>query len=196
MAAILPEKFEQGDFRVWLRQFEVCADANGWTEPQRLRKLPAFLRGLAATHFYALTDEQRDTYQNLLTNLTAALCPAICRETYYTEFGERMLRNGEDSSMSCAATATPVPAESPSEPEPVVQELISAVKDLQVQQKVVVAALSAEKQRPNIKQQQPSSSSSPMQRQFICYFCNEPGHIARNCPRKPQFQCFGGQQRP
>eukprot|EP00794_Sanderia_malayensis_P020628 gene20628-biopygen17020 len=99
MAAILPEKFEQGDFRVWLRQFEVCADANGWTEPQRLRKLPAFLRGLAATHFYALTDEQRDTYQNLIANLTAALCPAICRETYYTEFGERMLRSGEDPSV-------------------------------------------------------------------------------------------------
>eukprot|EP00794_Sanderia_malayensis_P020625 gene20625-22660_t len=73
---------------------------------------------------------------------------------------------------------------------------MSAVKELQVQQKAVVAALSAERQRPSIKQQQPSSSSSPMQRQFICYFCNEPGHIARNCPRKPQFQRFGGQQRP
>eukprot|EP00794_Sanderia_malayensis_P015475 gene15475-17055_t len=95
--------------------------------------------------------------------------------------------------MSCAATATPGPAESPSEPEPVVQELISAVKELQVQQKAVVAGLSAERQRPNIKQQ-PSSSS--MQRQFVCYFCNEPGHIGRNCPKKPQFQRFGGQQRP
>eukprot|EP00794_Sanderia_malayensis_P011676 gene11676-biopygen9348 len=193
MAAILPEKFKQGDFRIWLRQFEVCADANGWTEPQRLRKLPAFLRGLAAAHFYVLKDEQRDTYPNLIANLTAALCPAICRETYYTEFGERMLRSGEDpsvylwalqellakaeptltadaqaallgrqfmkglpnsmrfkllehnpvpslnemvtfskqflavrsdasiSKLSCAATTTPVSAESPSQPEPVVQ---------------------------------------------------------------------------
>eukprot|EP00794_Sanderia_malayensis_P019774 gene19774-21709_t len=47
--------------------------------------------------------------------------------------------------MSCTATTTLVPAESPSEPEPVVQELISAVKELQVQQKAVVAALSAER---------------------------------------------------
>eukprot|EP00794_Sanderia_malayensis_P003799 gene3799-4324_t len=77
--------------------------------------------------------------------------------------------------MSCPAKTMPVPVESPS--QPVVQE--SAVKELQVQHKAVVAALSAERQRPNIKQQQPSSSSSPMQRQFICYFCNEPGHIAR-----------------
>lgn len=47
------------------------------------------------------------------------------------------------SKLFCAAAKTPVTAESPS--EPAVQELLSAVKELQVQQKAVVAALSTDR---------------------------------------------------
>ena len=30
MAAILPGKFDDGDFDAWLREFDACAAANGW----------------------------------------------------------------------------------------------------------------------------------------------------------------------
>ena len=50
------------DFRQWLRHFNPCSDANGWNNEDRLRKMAAFLRGRASTHFYALTDEQKASY--------------------------------------------------------------------------------------------------------------------------------------
>ena len=51
-----------------------------------------------------------------------------------------------------------------------VQELMTAVKELQIQQKAVVAALSTK-----------SRSSS---QGVCCFFCTEMRHIARNCPYK------------
>ena len=30
--SVVPEKFETGDFTVWLRNFECCATANGWKD--------------------------------------------------------------------------------------------------------------------------------------------------------------------
>ena len=38
MAAILPRKFDDGDFVAWLREFDACAAANGWkvTEMKKL----------------------------------------------------------------------------------------------------------------------------------------------------------------
>ena len=74
MATILPEKFDHGDFPAWLRQFECCASANKWDDEDKALKLPAFLRGVAATHFYALTDTQKDSYDHPIENLKAALC--------------------------------------------------------------------------------------------------------------------------
>ena len=34
--AILPSKFEQGDFTVWLREYDACADANGWNTEAKI----------------------------------------------------------------------------------------------------------------------------------------------------------------
>ena len=55
-----------------------------------------------------------------------------------------------------------------------VQELAMAVRELQSQQKAVVAALST-KSRPN-------RSSSQESLGLRCFFCKEMGHIARSCP--------------
>ena len=82
MATILPEKFDHGDFPAWLRQFECCASANKWADEDKALKLPAFLRGVAATHFHALSDAEKDSYAHLIENLAAALCPAVCKEMF------------------------------------------------------------------------------------------------------------------
>ena len=50
-----------------------------------------------------------------------------------------------------------------------------AIKELQIQQKAVVAALS-KKSGPNRSFQESKG--------VRCYFCKEMGHIARNCPFK------------
>ena len=97
--SILPEKFDSGDFPTWLRQFNCCASANGWTDEQKLQKLPAFLRGLAATYFHTLSDDEKDTFEHLVTSLQTALCPAVGREGYFREFEDRVLRGGEDPSV-------------------------------------------------------------------------------------------------
>ena len=97
-ASILPEKFESGDICSWIRQFEVCASANSWTDEKKLQVLPAFLRGQAATHYFALTAEQTETYADLKKHLKSALCPPVDREKYYADFDNRFLRPNEDPS--------------------------------------------------------------------------------------------------
>ena len=99
MATILPEKFDHGDFPAWLRQFECCASANKWNDEDKAVKLPAFLRGVAATHFHALTDTQKDSYDHLIENLKAALCPAVCKEMFYADFTARLLHDKEDPAV-------------------------------------------------------------------------------------------------
>ena len=97
---ILPDKYDgQRDFRQWLRHFDSCGEASGWTEGERLRKLPAFLRGRASTYFYALTTEQKADYATLKTSLQASLCPQAEREKNYRLFESRCLRPGEDPSV-------------------------------------------------------------------------------------------------
>ena len=74
----------------------------------------------------------------------------------------------------CAATTSVDSTPNVVTPFSAVQELTMAVKELQSQQKAVVAALSS-KSRPNR-----SSSQESLRRR--CFFCKEMGHIARNCP--------------
>jgi len=51
--------FQTGDFVAWLRQFECSANANTWDAAAKFRKLPAFLRGPAASYFHSLEDAQK-----------------------------------------------------------------------------------------------------------------------------------------
>lgn len=99
-SSILPERYDgQGDFRLWLRHFDACGEANGWTDAAKLKKLPAFLRGRAATHFYSLTTEQQASYGDLKDNLQKSLCPPVEREKNYRLFEARCLRPGEDPAV-------------------------------------------------------------------------------------------------
>ena len=99
MATILLEKFDHGDFPAWLLQFECCASANKWADEDEVLKLPAFLRGVAATHFHALTDAQKDSYDHLIENLQAALCSAVCKEMFCADFIARLLHGKEDPAV-------------------------------------------------------------------------------------------------
>ena len=78
MATTLPVKYEHGDFQAWLCQFECFAVANSWICLGKDRQLPAFLRGITATYFYALSNDQKDSSNSLVPNLKSALCPTVC----------------------------------------------------------------------------------------------------------------------
>eukprot|EP00794_Sanderia_malayensis_P004029 gene4029-biopygen2505 len=97
--SIIPEKFESGDFVAWLRNFECCASVNGWKDEDKLKKLPAFLKGPAAAHFHGLVAEQKASYATLSAHLKKALCPVVNRELFYAEFDCRKLRPTEDPNL-------------------------------------------------------------------------------------------------
>lgn len=98
-SAILPGKFESGDVVVWLREFDACAEANGWKTDDKIKKLPAFLREQAASHFYAIPEDDRKSYEDASKSLKEAMCPQASRENYFAQFESRMLRPGEDPSV-------------------------------------------------------------------------------------------------
>ena len=94
-SAILPGKFESGDIVVCLREFDACAEANGWKAEDKIKKLPAFLRGQAASHFYAIPEDDRKSYDDASKGLKEAFCLKASRENYFAESESRMLRRGE-----------------------------------------------------------------------------------------------------
>ena len=101
--AILPGKFDDGDFDAWLREFDACSTANGWkvTEASdaKILKLPAFLRGRAASNFYAIPEGERRTYADAVKAMRRALRPPAKRENFFAEFELRALRPDEDPSV-------------------------------------------------------------------------------------------------
>ena len=59
--SILPGKLDgSSDFATWLREFDTCSLANDGKEGDKIKKLPAFLRGPAASHFYAIPVDDRN----------------------------------------------------------------------------------------------------------------------------------------
>ena len=82
MAAILPGKFDDGDFDAWLREFDACSAANGWrvTEDKddKILKLPAFLRGrpfceVEQPVIFTLSQRERDGRTRMPSNLCDGL---------------------------------------------------------------------------------------------------------------------------
>lgn len=98
-SSILPTKFDGDDVVAWLREFDACALANGWKDEEKIKKLPAFLRGRAASHFYAIPDDERSTYAAAAKKLKEALCPLVEREIFFAQFDARILRHGEDPAV-------------------------------------------------------------------------------------------------
>ena len=49
-----------------------------------------------AAHFHALSNTQKGSYDHLIENLKAAICPAVCK-MLYADFTARLLYNKEDT---------------------------------------------------------------------------------------------------
>ena len=78
--SVCPEKFDVGDFDAWLRNFDCCATANGWSDADKLKKLLACLRGQASSYCFSLADADKDSYSRLTAALRKFLCPLVARE--------------------------------------------------------------------------------------------------------------------
>ena len=79
-----------------LRQFECYASSSKCVNEDKVLKFPAFLRGVAAAHFHALSNTQKGSYDHLIENLKAAICPAVYK-MLYADFTARLLHNKEDT---------------------------------------------------------------------------------------------------
>ena len=101
--AILPARFESGDLIAWLREFNACCAANDWTVNEttdhKILKIPAFLRGQAASHFYTIPEEKRSSYTDAVKELKKAMCPAAHCDNFFAEFEHRLLHPGEDPAV-------------------------------------------------------------------------------------------------
>ncbi len=71
----LPETLSGDDAKSWFRRFEVCATANDWDDPKKLRRLPTLLKGRAWAVYDSLSEEQVGTYTRLKKELLARLSP-------------------------------------------------------------------------------------------------------------------------
>ena len=99
-------RFENGDFESWLREFDACCAGNGWKTSEdvddKIHRLPAFLRGQAASRFFAIPMEQCATYATAVAELKRYTCnrgPAANRENFYAEFECLKPRSGEDPAV-------------------------------------------------------------------------------------------------
>ena len=73
--AATPDKFSDGDFQRWIRQFEACSDANVWDDATRRRMLPTFLKGRAWAIFERVQRGGAATYQQLRNALSRSYVP-------------------------------------------------------------------------------------------------------------------------
>ena len=73
--AAMPDKFSDGDFQRWIRQFEACSDANMWDNATRRRMLPTFLKGRALAIFERVQRGGAATYQQLRDALSRSYVP-------------------------------------------------------------------------------------------------------------------------
>jgi len=67
--------------------------------PKKLKILPAFLRGLAATYFHEMDDDKKDTYWKLTKSLTKVLCLAVDWEKVFSDFAQRLLCPNKDLAL-------------------------------------------------------------------------------------------------
>jgi hypothetical protein len=68
-SSIVPSKFDGDDIVAWPKEFDACALGNGWKDEDKIKKLPAFLRERAATHFYTTPVAERATYDAVTKKL-------------------------------------------------------------------------------------------------------------------------------
>ena len=64
-----------------------------WADKGKVLKLNAFLRGVAAMQFRAVTTAHKDSYDHLIENFKAVTSPAVCNEILYADFMASLLHD-------------------------------------------------------------------------------------------------------
>ncbi|KRZ53204.1 hypothetical protein T02_8662 [Trichinella nativa] len=91
----LPSSFEDGDFKRWLLHFEVCAEANGWSDTIKAKKLPTFLKGDALIIFLDCPAAVKSNYKLLIGALKSKLNPKASQVAAFDEFQRATLMTGK-----------------------------------------------------------------------------------------------------
>uniref|UniRef100_A0A5S6R1E0 CCHC-type domain-containing protein n=1 Tax=Trichuris muris TaxID=70415 RepID=A0A5S6R1E0_TRIMR len=92
---VLPPTFRDGDFQLWIKRFEICADANCWNSQTRALRLPTLLDGEAFMVYNSLEAETRGSYTELKRALCSALQPGAGEAPAYAAFERRRMEPGE-----------------------------------------------------------------------------------------------------
>ncbi|KRX39965.1 hypothetical protein T05_1265 [Trichinella murrelli] len=91
----LPSSFEDGDFKRWLLHFEVCAEANGWSDTIKAKKLPTFLKGDVLIIYLDCPAAVKSNYKLLIGALKSKLNPKASQVAAFDEFQKATLMTGE-----------------------------------------------------------------------------------------------------
>ncbi|CAB3982599.1 Hypothetical predicted protein [Paramuricea clavata] len=94
---VLLEKGSYGE--VTLQTYQGMAVAVKKYKNCSKEEVVSFLRGRAASNFYAIPEGERRTYADAVKAMRGALCPPAKRENFFAEFELRALRPDEDPSV-------------------------------------------------------------------------------------------------
>ena len=86
-------------FYILLLLYIICYIMSMHYAATRLLKLPALLRGPAATYLDSLSTKQRRTHDALVTNRKSCFAPTVDRERYHQQFEDTVLRPSEDPKL-------------------------------------------------------------------------------------------------
>ena len=82
-------------FKDWLEQFEVIADAFGWSQRVRLIGLTTRLKGPALDYYRTCPPESKETYKKLKESLSSCFVPVRLQAVQSCQFSERKQLAGE-----------------------------------------------------------------------------------------------------
>lgn len=71
----LPKPFASGDPSEWFTRFEICSNANEWSNDQKALKLPTLLEGEALAVWLECSDAEKKDYKQAKAKITKKLKP-------------------------------------------------------------------------------------------------------------------------
>ena len=66
----LPKPFASGDASEWFTRFEICSNANEWSDDQKALKLPTLLEGEALAVWLKCSDTEKKNYGQAKAKIT------------------------------------------------------------------------------------------------------------------------------
>lgn len=90
----LPRIFSSGDFKEWLKRFNICAKANGWDDTKKHAKIATFLDGEALA-VYLEMDKSKDKFTDVVTELENNFHPSSEEFNIISAFNDRKMLPNE-----------------------------------------------------------------------------------------------------